>query len=351
MPSYPDKWTDKQLSALEKRIRQEYGRALKEMGVILDNFVNGTTYINEDGEEGRGKSLAEKEAEFEELVKKGIKTPEDLKQWRLNQMGRQARYEAMRDKLADRLTDANATAIAYVNDTTLGIYCLNRNYEAYTIEQVAGASDFTLWDEATVKRLLKYEPDSMPYYPPAKAIARGIDLEYGKSQITKRITSGILRGSSIPDIAASLREDIVNMGYVSSVRAARTAVTAAQNGGRMDTYYEAEKMGIKLQRQWLATLDGRTRHAHQVLDGQKAKMGEKFHVDGMEIEYPGDPKAPGYLTYNCRCTLIAAVEGRGNNGTRRARTIDAETGKETWEIIPDMTYREWVKWKEGRDGK
>lgn len=342
--SYSDIWTDRELENLEVRIRQEYGRALKDMGVILDDFVNGTTYTNADGEQVRGKSLADKEKAFQELVDKGVKTPDDLKQWRLNQAGRHARFEAMRDKLAERLTDANATAIGYVNAATPGVYCMNRNYEAYTIEQVAGAGDFTLWDEATVKRLLKEAPDEMPYYPPSKAIARGIDLEYGKNQITKRITSGILLGASIPDIAKSLREDIVNMGYVSSVRAARTAMTAAQNGGRMDTYRAAEEMGIKMQRQWVATLDGRTRHAHQVLDGQKARMGEKFHVDGDEIEYPGDPEAEGYLVYNCRCTLIAVIDGHNYSGTHKE--YNRETGE--YEEKPNLSYKEWVKQKGGK---
>lgn len=84
-------------------------------------------------------------------------------------------------------------------------------------------------------------------------------------------------------------------------------------------------MGIKLKKEWLATLDGRTRHTHAMLDGQTAETDKPFHVDGYEIMYPGDTSAPGYLVYNCRCTLIAALDDvpKAPNPLRRAR--DPET--------------------------
>ena len=71
-------------------------------------------------------------------------------------------------------------------------------------------------------------------------------------------------------MADSLQARVVTMIRVSAVRAARTAVTAAENAGRMDSYHAAEKMGIKLRKRWLSTLDGRTRHAHAILDGPTA---------------------------------------------------------------------------------
>ena len=48
-------------------------------------------------------------------------TEQDYKQWRLNQIGRGERFEALRDKMAKRYTKANETAVAYVNDATPGI--------------------------------------------------------------------------------------------------------------------------------------------------------------------------------------------------------------------------------------
>lgn len=82
----------------------------------------------------------------------------------------------LRDKMAKRYTKANETAVAYVNDATPGIYSLNRNYSAYTIERVASDADFALFDERTVKRLIAENPELMPYYPAKRAVKRGIEF-------------------------------------------------------------------------------------------------------------------------------------------------------------------------------
>lgn len=162
-------------------------------------------------------------------------TEQDYKQWRLAQIGRGKRFKALRDRLAERMTRANQVAAAYINDATPGIYALNRNFAAYTIEQQVGADvGFDIWDEQTVKRLIVEQPDLMPYYPPARAVKRGIDLAYGKRQITAQVTSGILQGESVPKLADRLQTNIPNMNRASAIRAARTAVTGAQNGGRQD---------------------------------------------------------------------------------------------------------------------
>ena len=206
-------------------------------------------------------------------------TEQDYKQWRLAQIGRGKRFKALRDRLAERMTGANEVAAAYMNDATPGIYSLNRNFAAYTIEQQVGADvGFDLWDERTVRRLLVEQPDLMPYYPPKRAVNRGIDLAYGKRQITAQVTSGILQGESVPKLADRLQTNIPNMNRASAIRAARTAVTGAQNGGRQDSYNAAAKMGIKLQKQWLATLDNRTRHSHGAADGQSVAEDRKSVV-------------------------------------------------------------------------
>ncbi len=175
----------------------------------------------------------------------------------------------------------------YTNDATPGIYSLNRNYAAYTIERVTGNIGFDLWDEQTVKRLMVEQPDLMPYYPKDRALKRGIDLAYGKKQITASVTSSILQGKSIKHMADDLQKRITTMSRDSAIRTAHTAVTGAQNAGRMDSYAAAEKMGIKLKKEWLATLDARTRHSHAMLDGEQVAQDKKFSNG---CRFPGDPK-------------------------------------------------------------
>ena len=316
--------TDKELAKLERRIAKLYREAGKELQETIDAYFEQFKKRDEEMKALIGTVQNGKEW-----------TEADYKNWRLNQIGRGERYQAMRDKVAHRVTDANAVAVSYTNDATPGIYSLNRNYAAYTVESVAGDVGFDLWDEQTVKRLIVEQPGLMPYYPKDKALKRGIDLAYGKKQITASVTSSILQGLSIKHMADNLQKRITT----------RTAVTGAQNAGRMDSYAAAEKMGIKLKKQWLATLDGRTRHAHAMLDGQTVGIDKPFKVDGYDIMFPGDTSAPGYLVYNCRCTMVADIGGVNSTGQRRAR--NSVTGEN--EIVSDMTYSEWAAQKEAEN--
>ncbi|BCK79478.1 hypothetical protein MM35RIKEN_16700 (plasmid) [Vescimonas fastidiosa] len=316
------KLTDKELAKLERRIATLYREAGKELQATIDAYFEQFKKRDEEMKALIGTVQNGKEW-----------TEADYKQWRLNQIGRGERYQAMRDKVAHRVTDANAVAVSYTNDATPGIYSLNRNYAAYTIESVAGNVGFDLWDEQAVKRLMVEQPDLMPYYPPKRALKRGIDLAYGKKQITASVTSSILQGKSIKHMADDLQKRITTMSRDSAIRTARTAVTGAQNAGRMDSYAAAEKMGIKLKKEWLSTLDARTRHSHAMLDGEQVAQDKKFSNG---CRFPGDPQGPPWEIYNCRCTLIAAVDGVDtSDGLRRTRDG----------LISDMTYAQWKDFK------
>lgn len=323
----PDKGydlTEKELKALEKRIYDSYKEAYDGLTDIIKEYFA---------------KFADRDASEKARLDAGDITEEQYKQWRLVQIGRGKRFEALRDKVADRMTNANAAAVAYVNDATPGIYSLNRNFAAYTIEQVTGDVGFDLWDEQTVKRLIVEQPELMPYYPPKRALKRGIDLAWGKKQITAIVTSSILQGKSIKHMADDLQSRIVTMSRDSAIRTARTAVTGAQNAGRMDSYFAAEKMGIKCRKEWMATLDGRTRHSHAMLDGEVVDNDKKFSNG---CRFPGDPQGRPEEIYNCRCTLVSVIEGIDTSGGKR-RARNQATGRN--ELIENMSYAEWAGWK------
>ena len=158
----------------------------------------------------------------------------------------------------------------------------------------------------------------------------------------KTIRVVIVLRKIIQGIADDLQGRITTMSRASAIRTARTAVTGAQNAGRMDSYKAAEGMGIKLKKQWLAALDNRTRHAHAMLDGQTVDTDKPFKVDSYELMYPGDRSAPGYLVYNCRCTTIAVLPDVDTSDAQRW-SIDPETGER--KLVSDMSYREWQQGK------
>lgn len=325
--------TEEMLETLEKRIAAMYGEASKDLDALIQEYFD---------------NFKVRDAQQKALLEAGEITEQQYRLWRMNQIGRGERYESLRDELAERMYEANEIAAAYINDATPGVYSLNRNYAAYTIERVHGNVGFTLFDEETVRRLLVENPDLMPHYPANRAIARAIDLAYSKEQITAMITSGILQGKSIDKIATDLMDRLDAMDRISATRAARTAMTSAQNAGRMDSYLRAAEMGIKVRKRWIATKDMRTRHSHGALDGQTVAVDEPFvSVLGSKMMFPGDREGgkPADL-YNCRCTM-RTVEKEGLEAeSRQMRVRNPETGQN--ELINEMTYAEWAGWKEKR---
>ena len=329
----PDEWTDKELEALEKRIAEVFKQAEKDLDKEVKEYFA---------------KFKLRDKEMQALVDAGEMTQAEYQQWRFTQIGRGNRFKDLRDRVAERYTQANEVANAYVNDLTPSIYSLNRNYENYNIEHTIGSCDFTMWSEDTVRRLLVEQPDLMPYYPPSRALDRGIDLAYGKDQITKHVTSGIIRGLPPEKIATELLATVTTMNRVSAVRAARTGVTAAQNGGRMDSYVHAEKMGITIRRRWCCIKDMRTRHTHGAADGQIVEGTKKpFVVGGYKLMFPGDRSkgAPGHEIYNCRCGMRTVEKDGIEAEPREIRVRNPATGKN--ELVTDMTYAEWYEWKTG----
>ena len=318
MADKANRLTDEKLEEIEKRLSAIYSRAEKEIQKTIDNYFA---------------KFAKRDAKQKARLEAGEITEQEYKQWRLAQMGRGERFKALQSRVAERYTEANKTAVRYVNDATPGIYSLNRNYSAYTIEKVAGNVGFDLWDEQTVKRLIVDNPEVMPYYPPEKALNRGIDLAYGKRQISASVTSSILQGKSIHGIAKDLQTRMPEMNKSSAVRTARTAVTNAQNAGRMDSYVAATKMGIEMEREWVSALDARTRPEHADADGQVVGVDEPFIVGGEKLMYPGDRNGSGWNIYNCRCTQIARVKSVSEAAERRS----------SYGVVKNMTFKEWMK--------
>jgi uncharacterized protein with gpF-like domain len=90
---------------------------------------------------------------------------------------------------------------------------------------------------------------------------------------------------------------------------ARTESCSTMNAGSNELY-KAE--GIE-QKEWIASIDDRTRDAHLLMDGVVVPINEKFEVPttsqtvGGMLEYPGDPTADVSNVANCRCTVAPFV--------------------------------------------
>ena len=319
MVDWAHKWTDKQLEELEKRFQSVYAQAEKE---VSEKFVKHM------------ESFSAKDEAKKKLLEAGKITQTDYNNWRLGQATTGKRWKKLRDNLAREYTNANQIAMSAISGHLPDVYAQNVNWGMYQIESGNGiGTSFSLYDRQTVERLVRDNPNLLPQ--PSVDIPK--DLRWNSQKITSAVTQGILQGESIPKIAMRM-QNVTDMNNSAAVRNARTAMTGAQNAGRVDSYKRAEDMGIELEQEWLATLDGRTRHSHRKMDGKRVKVGEKFQNG---CEYPGDPSGPPEEVYNCRCTLIAALDGFTHDASDFSLRYN--------DNIEDMSYEDWKDYKNERE--
>ena len=307
------KATDDLLEELEGKISKEYEKASREVSEKLQKHLDSF----------RARDAAKK-AELSES---------EYKKWRVGQIMMGKRWEEMRDTLAQDFHNANRIARSVVNGYMPEVYALNHNYGTFLVEKGSKLdTSYTLYDRQTVERLLKDNPDLLK--PPGKQMQKTFgefdayksgkhvkispkkekafkkliqenkDVRWQQGKIQSVTLQAILQGESIPNMTRRIAKEMGEINRSATIRYARTATTAAENAGRIDSFHRAEDMGIDVRQQWVATLDNRTRQSHVDMDGEIVKAGEKFSNG---CEYPGDPNGDPEEIWNCRCTLIAVV--------------------------------------------
>lgn len=294
--------TDELLDGLERRLAEEYAQASRDMQRKFREYME--RFDAEDAAQRK-------------LLEAGKITQADYSNWRFRHMMMGKRWEAMRDTLAADMEHTNEIALRLSRGRMPDVYALNANYGTYQIEH-DGRIDtgFTLYNHDAAERLLTGEHQMMPGPSTRKAaqIAADKSMQWNRQKIQSAVLQGILQGEGPYKVAARLMS-VATMNYNASVRYARTMTTNAQNAGRYQSFRRADKLGVNLVIEWEATLDGRTRHEHRMMHGQRRKVDEPFVVDGVKILYPAQSDGPGAsdipqsLIWNCRCTLLAWVKG------------------------------------------
>lgn len=278
---------DRTLKRLENKFARIYSQANRETQEKLKNYL---------------KRFAEQDEKYLKLVSEGKMSEGDYRKWYQSRVIAGKQWQNTLDTLAEDYARANRLAVNALTGELPEIFAENFNYTAYLTEQQVGADlNYQIYDRRTVERLARDNPRLLP--KPRVDISK--DLRWNKQKITSAITQGIIQGEAIRDIAKRLKQ-VTDMNSAAAVRNARTAVTGAQNAGRVDSYKRARDIGVNLTQVWIATLDGRTRHSHAMLDG------ESIDVDGTfsnGCRYPGDPMGAPSEVYNCRCTVIGRVKG------------------------------------------
>lgn len=242
------------LEELEKDLKKEYGKALKEIKEQINNFK----FSNSD----------------------------DARQ-RLIEANKYNRLKSLETQIQDTINNADKEAVKIINSKMVNVYQTSYNDEMNTFI-----------NKEVVKNLLTKEFD------PFGKIALD-KLKYGeqtRSQLVSELTTGIIKGESNQDIASRIQK-VTEKNYNDSIKIARTETTRVENTAKLDVGEHLEKKGFKIMKEWVATSDDRTRPWHNEANGQIVGLHEDFKVGGERMECPGDPAASAMNVINCRCTI------------------------------------------------
>lgn len=325
---------DAVLAEMERNIHRTYEQAAKEMKKVADDYFIDFTI---DDQKRR------------EKVAKGEMSNEEYQQWRISHMATGRRYYEMASVLASDMTQTNEIASGIVNGYMPDVFAIGYNYSLYQGEMTGGfQTSFTLYDRDTVIRLMRDNPDLLPLEAKVNVPE---DEQWNRRQISSAITQSLMQGESIDRVAERLVRSVAGMNERVALRNARTATTSAENGGRYEGYRNLTAAGVEMVVEWCATLDGRTRHEHRLLDGQRQRVDEPFEVDGMKILYAGDPRAPQGLIWNCRCTMLSWVKGFEENLMLKAQTNPDNMSYAEWKFAKQEEYEERKARREENENK
>ncbi len=283
------KWTDAELKRLEKQINAEYTKAYQEM-----------------------------KQEMTAIMAKIEVNPDMSLQQKIVLMNKYDRLNKLTEQMADVLRDTNKTAQGFISKSAQNVYKQNYNTEAkrlqYELKSLGEKKPvFPILDNTAVKNILTKQVDPFTKL----AIAGQSDKAAIMRKLNSELTTALLKGESIPKIAARLKN--VSEGYLgNTIRIARTETTRVMNSAREAVGEEGKKKGFNMWKRWQATPQpGRTRDEHLEADGQEVPFDEPFIVGGEELMYPGDVSlgASPWNTINCRCVVVNFIKEKGDNAS------------------------------------
>jgi hypothetical protein len=136
------------------------------------------------------------------------------------------------------------------------------------------------------------------------------------TEVMEELAAGIAKGETMEQLAERTRRKFAGIDKNRSMMIAKTETTVAYESAR-DMAFRAA--GVRWT-QWLCSGLGNERPSHYAANEQIREIGETFLVGGVDMEFPGDPKAPPREVINCNCVRIAVsgpdgedIEGNDND--------------------------------------
>lgn len=317
MENFGRKYTEEREAAVKEGVAASYRSA---QDAILDSFAK------------YGRGFEQKDEEFREKIQRGEATEKEREIWLRTKVFSGRKWKRQKDDTAELLYNANESATEEMNDEAPKVFSYNSNSTSYMIEKDYGV-DMGLPAVGLVAAGALYKK---------RKLNKKKDKRWNNGNIEREVTSSILRTNSLNAITVDVAYNIVKRNRQEIERAMEDYIGGAESAGTLSAMEAAEAEGIGVLKQWIATLDKKTRDTHAILDGQLREIEEPFEVGPYEIMFPRDPEAAPEMRCNCRCTLGWEYKEYPTESMRRENIRNAEGVKP---IVDDMTYMEWLEMK------
>ncbi len=170
--------------------------------------------------------------------------------------------------------------------------------------------------DITVISDLIIENDAFNKWVEKYGLAKSTELnQTTKKELLKKLRKTLAEGTTESmgnlkkQLQESAREVFEELSNTRAYLIARTETGSSVNVGQLATY---QATGIE-RKEWIATLDDRTRESHLQMDGIIADIDATFEVENYtdggvdNMLYPLDPNGSAGNVCNCRCTIAPII--------------------------------------------
>lgn len=236
-----------------------------------------------------------------------------------SEMSKYNRLQGLMGELNDQYKTTLNKTKNLVNSNSKKVFEQGYYQTAYALEMATGSKlSFTKLNPKTIQASIEN---------PIAGLTLNENLNANRvrvvSSIKSNITQGLMQGESYHKVAQRI-SGILEKDLNKATTIVRTEAHRNSQQGSLAATEHAAKKGIDVKKEWIATLDGRTRDSHQGMDGVIVEWDEDFFIPETGARGP----APGMTgvaaeDINCRCVLGKVVKGAGETTARQ-------------------TYKEWM---------
>lgn len=220
----------------------------------------------------------------------------------------QKKYQqAILDQINEALADLKSGQYKTVEEYLVESYDNGYIGMMYSLQSQGIPMVMPINDRDVVKALTTDSKLSSKYYqsnPLKGRLAENVDLL--KQRVRSNLSRGIIDGKSWLDVAVDIASGMNNpfdIALKDAMRIVRTEGHRVHQQGFLDAGDVAKSKGADIVKQWDATMDRKTRPAHQQADGQIVEWDDYFTVGGEKMKAPSVGGSAKNVC-NCRCQLL-----------------------------------------------